>query len=329
VVETDIHYPTESTLICDGLRKILNCGALLATLLGLVGWRQYKHLVRKAKRLTREIERIAARKGPNYVDRIKVPYQKLLELAEAQLARAEQLCQSVPTGKKARKRVAAEAAQLQKFVDLTRRVCGTARRRILQGETVPNNEKLFSVFEPHTQLYKRGKAGEPIQFGRQVLVYEDSAGFVVHAHLLGREESDRDIIVEQTRTLQQRMGSRIEKASFDRGFHSPENQRELAKLVPHLCLPTTGSRQSQKQEEEATIQFRQSRQRHPGVESAIHALQTGNGMKRCRDRSEKGFERYLRLAILGRNLHVLGKILLRQQDAKCAAAASRRQKCAA
>ena len=214
-------------------------------------------------------------------------------------------------------------------MERTRHVCNTARRRVLEGETVPNEEKLFSVFETHTQLYKRGKAAEPVQFGRLVMVYEDSAGFITHCHLLPRDQDDRGAVVAQTRQLQKRMGGRIERASFDRGFHSPENQRELAKIVASLCLPMPGAKQAAQQQQDATIEFHQARQRHPGIESAINALQAGNGLGRCRDRGETGFKRYLQLGVLGRNLHVLGKILLAREDTDCKAAFSQRKKTAA
>ena len=194
---------------------------------------------------------------------------------------------------------------------------------------MPNRDKLLSIFEPHTQLYKRGKAATPVQFGRQVLIYEDGAGFVSHAFLLPRDADDRDVVVEQTRILQRRLKGRIRQASFDRGFHSPENQRQLAKIVEHPCLPMTGSQQAQQQDEQATIEFRQARQRHPGIEAAIHALQAGNGLVRCRDRSELGFSRYVQLAVLGRNLHVLGRILIARQDATSKATQSRRKSAAA
>ena len=178
-------------------------------------------------------------------------------------------------------------------------------------------------------MYKRGKAAEPVQFGRQVLVYEDSAGFITHAYLMPRQKDDRDVVVEQTRALQKRLGGHIQQASFDRGFHSPENQRDLAEIIPHPCLPMPGTNQAAEQRQQATVEFRQSRQRHPGIESAINALQTGNGLERCRDRTEQGFSRYLQLGVLGRNLHVLGKILLAAQDARCQAARSQRKKSAA
>jgi hypothetical protein len=300
----------------------------LAALVGGKGWRQHQHLYQKIKGLTRQMERIAARKGNGYQERLKVLYRELLGEAERIMLRADEL------RKKAKKRAAATEilaldTELEIFLKRTRQVCDTARRRVLLGEDVPNSDKLFSIFEPHTQLYKRGKAGEPVQFGRQILVYEDGAGFITHIYLLPRDQNDRDVVVKQTRALQKRLGGRIRQASFDRGFHSPENQEALAEIVAHLCLPMPGAQQAVRQEEEASVEFRQARQRHPGIESAINALQSGNGLERCRDRSERGFSRYIQLGALGRNLHVLGKILLARDDAQCKAAQSRRKTMAA
>ena len=329
VVGTNIHYPTESSLIRDGLRKVLECSAVMAEQLGVGGWRQHKHLYRKVKRLVREIERIAARKGSGYQARLQGLYGELLDLATLVLERAQQLRAHLSVQDAVDLEVLASDVQLKEFMRLTRHVCGTATRRVLQGQSVPNSDKLFSIFETHTQLYKRGKAAEPVQFGRQVLVYEDAAGFITHAYLMPRERDDREVVVEQTRRVQKRLGGRIQQASFDRGFHSPENQRDLAEIIAHPCLPMPGVNQAEQQESQATVEFRQSRQRHPGIESAINALQAGNGLERCRDRTEVGFSRYLQLGVLGRNLHVLGKILLAREDAQCNAAESRRKKSAA
>lgn len=328
VVETNIHYPTESTLIRDGLRKVLGLCVELAAAIGAGGWRQHEHLHKKAKRMSRQIDRIATRRGNNYQKRLKGAYRELLMLADTILDRAEKL------QKRLKRRVwgfewIALDADVTDFIEKTRRVCGTARHRVLQGEHVPNSEKLFSIFESHTQLYKRGKAAKPMQFGRQVLIFEDGVGFVTHAYLMPRDADDRDVVVKQTRIVQKRDQGRIRRASFDRGFHSPENQKELAKIIAHPCLPMPGKNQAKQQEEETTIEFRQSRQHHPGVESAIGALQSGNGLLRCRDRTEVGFERYIQLGVLGRNLHVLGRIVIARENANCLAAQSRRRKVAA
>ena len=324
VVETNIHYPSESTLIRDGVRKVIELAVVQAEAWHLHGWRQHEHLLRKVRKLTRRIERIAARKGPEYRTRLKKPYRQLLQVSGKVLHKARRLCEELEA-LDGDSDVVFKVQEIRTFIERTQQVRDTARRRVLHGERVPNEDKLFSIFEPHTQLYKRGKAGEPEQFGRLFLVYEDAAGFVVQHHLVPRDKGDRDVIVEQTQRLQEFLKGKMESLSLDRGFHSPENQEQLRQIVPHLCLPKPGAKQAAKQEETATVQFRQARQRHPGVESAIGGLQFGNGLKRCRDHTEIGFERYLALGILGRNLHTLGRLLIAQQVPKSLAAQSQRK----
>lgn len=327
VAQTNIHYPSESSLMFDGVRVILRGCVNFSALFGLDGWRQHDHLLKKVKKIAHNIQRISSRKGPHYQKRLKKQYRALLKRTKKILRRARGLCDELQS-RTLSEDMLWHLNRLTTFIERTEQVCDTARRRVLQGEKVPNEEKLFSLFEPHTQLYKRGKAGEPVQFGRLVLIYEDAAGFIAHHQVMPRDAQDRDVVVEQTQILQDRLGGRIEEASFDRGFHSPENQTKLAEILDQPCLPKPGAKQSVEQQAAATIQFHQARQRHPGVESAIGALQSGNGLKRCRDRSEVGFDRYVALAILGRNLHTLGKLLIRQQDADCQAATSQRKRAA-
>jgi transposase, IS5 family len=327
VVQTNIHWPSESSLIQDGIRKVLDLCVLIDSVLHRGGWRQAEQLFKQIKKLARNIDRIASRKGAGYHERLKCEYAKLLERSGKIMQRAERLLRAVNACQPPL--LIEQAAQLRAFLERIEQVRETARRRVLNGETVPNAEKVFSIFEPHTQLYKRGKASEPVQFGRMALVYEDAGGFITHSYFLGRDELERDVIIPQTRILKKRLKGALKGVSFDRGCHSPENQRLLAALVEEPCLPMPGARQAAEQEREATISFRQARQRHPGVESAIGALQSGNGLERCRDRTELGLERYIALGVLGRNLHVLGKLLIAREDNGCEAARSKRDHCAA
>jgi hypothetical protein len=270
------------------------------------------------------ISQISASKSPKVKANLPKAYQRLLDRVSLILERARTL----------QKQVDADAisthafslsTQLQEWIKLTEQVCDTAFRRVVLEETVPNCDKLFSLFESHTQLYRRGKAGTPNQFGRLVLVFEDGAGFVSHYHLMDREASDAEVIVEQTREAQKRHRGAIQTASFDRGFYSPENEEQLLSIVDEPCLPPRHPRQYAERIKNGSVEFHRLRQRHPGIESAIGALQSGNGLKRSRDRGELGFERYLGLAILGRNIHVLGKLLIARRKADSAAAFSKRK----
>lgn len=178
VAETNIHYPTEGSLIRDGLRKILQSCAALAKLLNHDGWRQRKHLYKKTRKLSRNIDRIAVRKGRDRKQRLNIAYQALLEFSGDLVSRAYDLQEVAAKQARADLQILALNQELKVFLQRTEQVRCTARRRVLEEEQVPNKEKLFSIFETHTQLYKRGKAGQPVQFGRLAMVYEDAAGFI-------------------------------------------------------------------------------------------------------------------------------------------------------
>jgi transposase, IS5 family len=334
VVETNIHYPTESSLIGDGLRKILPLAAALAEVNGQEGWRQHEQWRKKVRQLVRKINRAARAKGRN-AERLKLGYQQLWELTEELLRRARRLLQAlafpidtVPASLEQLKNAAAATTReglLVPFVRLTEYVCHNARRRVIAGETLTNDEKLFSIFEPHTELMIRGKQPNPTQFGHRVLIVEDAVGLVVDYQVVKDGVLDQDLVMPVMKKLQERYHGKIQSASFDRGFHTPDNQKALAELVETPCIAAKGEKQGRQQHQEGGVAFRQARQHHPGVESVIGALQSGNGQKRCRDRGKRGYERYVGLGILGRNLQTLGKLLLGQEQANCQAAKSKRK----
>jgi IS5 family transposase len=334
VAETNIHYPTESSVIGDGLRKIVTLAAELATESGISGWRQHEYLVKNIRKLVREIGRASRAKNQG-TERLQPGYKQLLALAEDLRARACQLLEALafpvdqaPATVAELKRAATPATaakQLWHYLALTEKVCDNARWRVLEGQTLANDEKIFSIFEPHTELIKRGKKPNPIQFGHNVLVIEDAIGFVVEYQVVEDGVLDQELVVPVMRKLQRRFQGKIKSASFDRGFHTPENQRDLAEIVRTPCIACKGPDKGRRQQKEGTVAFRKARQQHPGIESAIGAVQSGNGLKRCRDRSKEGYERYVALGILGRNLQTLGKLLLAQDEADCQAAKSKRK----
>lgn len=324
VVETNIHYPTESSLIGDGMRKIIPLCVDLAAEIGKPGWRQSKHLLGRVKADVRTIAQISASKSPKVLMGLPSAYERLLDRAAAILERAKTL-QEQGEAEGISMESLTLSTELLHWIELTQQVCETAFRRMILDEDVPNRDKLFSLFETHTQLYRRGKAGTPNQFGRLVLVFEDGAGFISHYHLMDREALDADVIVDQTREAQKKHQGAIKTASFDRGFYTSENEEQLSKTVDEPCVPPRHPQQYAERVANGSVEFHRLRQRHPGIESAIGALQSGNGLKRCRDRSEIGFERYLGLAILGRNIHVLGKLLIARREEQSAAALSKRK----
>jgi hypothetical protein len=334
VAQTNVHYPTESGLILDGLAKICRLAPQLAGLIGMSGWRQSKSLLKKAKQAARAIGRV--RKGRHYQARLQAAYEGLFHYVDLLLPRLETLLETAlgnlpydDDGLLPDNAASDLYQQLIYWHSVTEHVLGTAYRRVVLGEKVPNVDKLFSLFEPDTELIKRGKAGSPIEFGHKVMVIEDAVGFICHWRVLPIGVDEREVLIPEMQALQQRLKDRIRRASFDRGFHSPENQRELAKIVSHPCLPKPGVCQAAEQASSATAEFHQSRRQHSGIESAIGALQSGNGLRRCRDHTQAGYARYIGLGVLGRNILLLGKLLIAAAEPNCAAATSWRGRAAA
>jgi transposase, IS5 family len=329
VAETNIHYPTEANLLGDGLRKILDVAEDVQERLSVAGWRQQGLWRQRLKKVLRYVNRACRSKGQKRPELVRRSYQALYDLTEQLLDKGRQLEQALAAHLSPADAVMQPALhtlheQLQQFLGLTTRVLSYSRRRVLRGEKIANDEKVFSFFEPHTELVNRGKQPQPIQFGHKVLVIEDGAGFICHYRLLDKDESEPDIVVGELTELKKRVPG-MQSASFDSGFHSPANQEQLLEIVPVVCIPVRGSKQAKAQAAQASAAFAAARRAHPGVEALIGVLQRGNGLKRCRDRSLLGYQRYVGIAILGHNLHTLGKLVLRQQNPHCAAARSKRQ----
>lgn len=325
VAETNIHYPTDSSLILDGCVKIVELAVRLAGVVAFAGWRQHAHLIERVRREHLTIGRVSRHKGAGYKSKMKAAYARLIKHASRIVSRASGQVVELDAYGAGRQDLRTQGEALLHYLKLTEKVIDNARRRVLHDETVPNEEKVFSIHEPHTQLYRRGKAGTPNQFGRLVMIFEDAEGFVTHHYVMDRTESDAEVAVPQTKIVQERCGGGIESISFDRGFFSEENESELLETVGAVCLPKKHPKAFAKQMQDAPSDFRALRRRHPGVESAIGALQAGNGLDRSRDRSEIGFRRYIALGILGRNIHTLGKLLIRSESEDAAAGKSQRR----
>ena len=185
------------------------------------------------------------------------------------------------------------------------------RRRMSKGETLHHEEKLFSVFEPHTRWVNKGKAGRPLELGVPVTIVEESSGFIL-SWLLHSESGDREAAVPVVSDAKSSFPN-LEACSFDRGYHSPTNQIELKKLLKRVTLPMSGKGTVESPAREATEEFQQARKSHPGVESAIHALEC-KGLDRVMIRGKDGFERTVALSMLACNLPRLGRLLQKKAE---------------
>jgi len=183
-------------------------------------------------------------------------------------------------------------------------------RRVIEGEKIPHNEKVFSIFEDHTEWISKGKAGVPVELGLKVCILEDQHGFILH-HLVMQNETDDQVAVTMVKQAKEYHPSLI-SCSFDKGFHSPANHLDLTEHLDFVVLPKKGRLSLDDKEREYSEDFINARYQHSAVESAINALEV-HGLDRCLDHGINGFKKYVALAVLGRNIQQLG-MKLRQQE---------------
>jgi len=324
VVETDVHYPTDTNLLYDAVRQVIQTSAGWCEAAGRSDWRQQAYNVRclkKAYRHTQQVKRSRAQDEAKRAAReveIRQAHEDYLALAESFLARAQVTRLTLI---EVHHQPAAWFTALDDDVAHAERQIDQVRRRVLNGERIPHAEKVFSIFEPHTEWIAKGKAGVPVELGLRVLVNEDQYGFIL-SHRVMQQETDDQVILPVIADLAQRFPN-LRSVSLDKGFHSPANQQQLAELVPFPVLPKKGKCTASEAQREADPEFRALRRRHSAVESAINALEA-HGLDRCPDHGLDGFQRYVALAVVGRNLHRLGALLLATEAERWRAAERQR-----
>jgi transposase, IS5 family len=313
VVETDVHYPTDTNLLLDAIRKVIVTCAQLCEEQTLTDWRQAAYNQRcfkRAYRRTQQSKRSRAKSADKRAAReaeIEATYRGYLDLAEHFLRRAQLTRSKLSIGCRLPD---AALAPLDDWVAHAERQIDQIRRRVLNGERIPHHEKVFSIFQPHTEWINKGKAGVPVELGLRVAVVEDQYRFILHHQVMEKLTDDQVAIalIDATRARFPELRS----ISMDKGFHSKPNQAHLANVVAMPVLPKKGKRNQAEAAHEQNPEFIRLRRRHSAVESAINALEA-HGLDRCPDHGIDGFKRYVALAVLGRNLHRLGAILLERE----------------
>jgi IS5 family transposase len=306
VFETNIDFPTDIKLSYDALRNAIRVIVVLCSMFNLPGWREHKAIVNKIRRLGRKVttsrrSKLKSDKGKKIKqERLQKAYNEYIEYAIKQIAKIEATLDTIPVTDFIAKPMIAE---IKMFVDFAKLQNEQMFRRVILGEKIPNNEKIFSVFEEYTEWISKGKAGVRVEFGVKVCILEDQYGFILH-HRIMHNETDSGIAVDFIKDSQERFPA-LRMCSFDKGFHSPSNQRDLAELLDLTVLPKKGKRNKSETDREHQEEFVKARYQHSAVESAINALEV-HGLDRCPDRGLEHFNNYVALGILGRNLHQLG-----------------------
>jgi len=319
VVETNIHYPTDSALVGDGVRVISRLLHKAKTVLGTgaaVGKRVFRSRTRSVRRIAQQLHRVARRKGEAAAEELKQAYAKLLDIAQASRRQAARVREALQEqGSKQAQRV---REQLDQFLPLVDQAIEQAARRVLRGEQVPAMEKLLSLYEPHTQVIRRHKAGKPTEFGRKLWLGEVEGGIISEFRLLADGGGlDHPALPASLEAHQQRFGRPPNLLAGDRGVFSPENEELAHKLkIKQVVLPKPGRVSKERRAHEQQRWFRRGFRFRAGIEGRIRVLKRDFGLGRCLEHGADGMGRWVGWGIVTANLTKIAETQATRQTAK-------------
>jgi len=317
VVETNVHYPTDINLLLDAMRKVITLTAQWCDQRGMSVWRQHAFNLRQVKRLMRSAQnkKRARAKTAEQQEKnetlIKQAHQALLDCAQHYLDKARLSLIQIDKQGHADGIELARKIEIEGFMAHAVRQIEQIRRRVILGEVIGHAEKVFSLFEPHTEWVSKGKAGVPVELGLKVCIVEDQHQFILH-HQVMQNQTDDQVSVEMVVQAKKRF-TNFNACSFDKGFHSRANQIALKEQLELVALPSKGKLSKEVQAVEQAPEFARARRAHSAVESAINALEV-HGLDVCPDHGIDGFKRYVALAVVARNIHRIGAILWQQDQ---------------
>jgi IS5 family transposase len=323
VVEADIHHPTDNTLLWDVVRVVTRLIGRLAKALKLRRIAPFRDRRRSARRRMYEIQRMTTRQRQS---RQTATYRALIGIAEEVVASAKIALEK--TGKMRGKDLFAAMTidairdEIVHYCDLGKRVIDQARRRVLDGEQVPNAEKIYSIFEPHTDLIKRGKVRTPVEFGHKVFLAESAKGLITQYEVLKGNPCDEVHVAPSLKRHRRGFGRAAELYASDRGFFSEQNVAACVNDgVSTVCIPQRGgSKTPQRQAYEKSAAFKQGQRFRAGIEGRISVLLRGRGMKRCRAEGAERFALLVGAAVLANNLMVVAARLTKRSSRRRKAA---------
>jgi transposase, IS5 family len=319
VVETNIHHPTDSALLGDGVRVLSRllrrAKEMLPTeAVDRLGKEAFRTRNRSVKRVAQRLHRIARKKGEQAREQLRDAYQKLIEIAKASRAQARRVRAALR--KSAEPRAEALGERLEHFVPLIERGIAQASRRVLCGEQVPAAEKLLSLFEEHTQIITRHKMGKPREFGRKVLIDEVDGGIISRYEVLLESSSERSHLPESLRAHQERFGRAPFLLAGDRGLYSADNEKSAQQAgVKRVVLPKSGKLSEKRKQHEKQRWFRGGFRFRAGIEGRISVLNRAFGLDVCLDHDEEGMERWVGWGILAHNLRQISRRQVARQAA--------------
>lgn len=314
VVETNIHYPTDSGLLGDGVRVLTRLMKKVTEIAGEVGTK-LRDRRRSVQRRLIEIGRASRSQGEAAKERVKTVYGKLLEVTGRVVGQAKKFSAEIDQGVKRAADVLQQAIlqALQRELDTMRvrvqQVIRQTKARVFAGDTRVEG-KLVSIFETDTEIIRKGKASKPTEFGKMVKIQEAENQIITAYEVYDQRPNDKDLLIPAVEVHEQRLDRVPELVAGDAGFYSAQGETEAQEMgVKRISIPNHSTKSAERRRHQKQRWFRKGQKWRTGCEGRISVLKRRHGLNRCRYKGKTGMKRWVGLAVISDNLINIGRAL--------------------
>jgi IS5 family transposase len=317
VTETNIHYPTDSSLLADGVRVLTRTMKKITKIAGQVGGK-LRDRSRSVKLRVLDIARAARARGSQSSGRLRENYRKLLESTSRVVGQARQFSKEIVDGVKRSKNTLKQLMleglrqQIDTMVPRVKQVMKQTRARIFRGDT-RSEGKIFSLFEPSTEIIRKGKAAKPNEFGKMIKLQEAENQIVIDYEVYDKRPNDADLLVPAIELHQAKLGRAPHLVAADAAFYSNKNEK-AAKVrgVKRVCVPNRSTKDAERKREQKKRWFRNGQKWRTGCEGRISVAKRRHGLNRCRYKGDDGMKRWVGFGVIADNLINIGGALAKR-----------------
>jgi IS5 family transposase len=314
VVETNIHYPTDSSLLGDGVRVLTRAMKKIGGIAAEAG-AKLRDRSRSVKLRVMEIARAARSKVPQSQEKLKLAYGKLLDATGRVMGQARRFSREIAQGLKCSTDILQQAMldglriQIDTMLPRVQQVIQQTKTRIFGGETRAEG-KILSLFEPSTEVIRKGKAGKPNEFGKMVKLQEAENQIVTDFEVYPQRPSDSDLLIPSIESHQQKLGCAPHLVAADAGFYSASNEAVAKKKgVKKVCVPNRSTKSAERRREQKKRWFRNGQKWRTGCEGRISVIKRRHGLNRSRYKGEAGMKRWVGFGVIADNLINIGRFM--------------------
>ena len=309
VVETNIHYPTDSSLLGDGARVLTRTMKKIETQAGRLK-RKVRNRTRSVSKRVIGIATASRHQGPEGEAKRKKQYGELLRYTRQILNDTKRVMTEVDEMPAKKKReLRGLCAHLTEMAGRVRQVVKQTKTRVFDGITqLPG--KIVSLFEPHSEIIRKGKASKPTEFGKMVQVQEAENQIITHYDIFDRRPSDRDLLIGAVETHQRVLGRVPQLVTADAGYYSRAQEQAVEeKGVKWVAVPNRSTKSLERKRKEHSRWFKKAQRWRTGCEGRISVLKRRHGLSRCRYRGAEGMKRWVGLGVMADTLICMGNML--------------------